>query len=520
MIMARSVRLSAPRDLDRSDAPYLLERDDADFLSATLAELSSDPGLDRLRATRAQARNSDRTLKLFPPVQRRFHLALVEVSCDEPGRPRLDPARVESAGMVVRRLYGHGGAVEGWLRGGGVLQGWAPVDRLGGGDSDPAAEVRRTRSDTGVASLDRALRALEAGSDTSILDEDIVPMFVAPPDVCCRTGRTVYYGVVPTASSDVAETEPDLTTVFEGFEADSSAFRAHLVQPLRGVLYRFPPAPDANDRFDADWLESLMEAAPGTAEHRFLLLLRQVAVEFDAFGDSPESADFLGQLEGIRLRYRLRDDEDERRTVSAADFLANATSVLMDGGSGSVEMPEDWPALNTPEREALSRAMSSAMLKRFESVAGRPGRYDDPDARYVLRTFVRLKPEDGCPSQTIWSEYTEPFVIAPWYESVGDPVQIALPDMADRDLLRKMRPNVAFTLPPALNALLSSNPKDLMEGKSGNAPVELGWICSFSIPVITFCAFLVLNIFLSLFDLIFRWKMFIKICVPYPKARG
>jgi hypothetical protein len=59
-----------------------------------------------------------------------------------------------------------------------------------------------------------------------------------------------------------------------------------------------------------------------------------------------------------------------------------------------------------------------------------------------------------------------------------------------------------------------------MEGKSGDAPVELGWICSFSIPVITFCAFLVLNIFLSLFDLIFRWMMFIKICVPYPKARA
>lgn len=518
--MARSVHLSAPRDLERSDAPYLLERDDADFVSATLTELSSEPGLDRLRSTQAQARDPRQTLKLFPPVQRRFHLALVEASCDEPGRPRLDPERVESAGMVVRRLDGPGGAVEGWLRGGGALQGWAPVDRLGGGDSDPAAEVRRARSDTGVPSLDRALRALGAGSDASLLDEDVVPMFVAPPDVCCATGRTVYYGVVPTASSDVAETEPDLTTIFAGFDADSSAFRAHLVQPLRGESYRFPAAPDANDRFDADWLEALLEASPGSGEHRFLLLLRQVAVEFDAFGESPESEALLGELGEIRLRYRLRDDEEERRTVSAAAFLAEATSVLMDGGSGSVEMPEDWPSLDALEREALSRAMSAAMLKRFESVAGRPGRYDDPDARYVLRTFVRLKPEGRCPSRTIWSEYTEPFVIAPWYESVGDPVQIALPDMADRDLLRKMRPNVSFTLPPALNALLSGNPKDLMEGKSSNAPVELGWICSFSIPVITFCAFLVLNIFLSLFDLIFRWKMFIKICVPYPKARG
>jgi hypothetical protein len=274
------------------------------------------------------------------------------------------------------------------------------------------------------------------------------------------------------------------------------------------------------DRFDADWLEALLEAPPGSGEHRFLLLLRQVAVEFDAFGDSPESLAVREQLAGIELRYRRDEDEAERRTVSAADFLEEATRVLMDAGSGSVELPEEWPALDVGRREALARALHGAMLARFRTVSGRPGRYDDPDARYVLRTFVRLKPEAGCLGPTIWSEYTEPFVIAPWYESAGDPVQIALPDLGDRDLLRRMRPNVAFTLPPALQALLSGNPKELMEGKSSGAPAELGWICSFSIPVITFCAFLVLNIFLSLFDLIFRWMMFIKICVPYPKARA
>ena len=45
----------------------------------------------------------------------------------------------------------------------------------------------------------------------------------------------------------------------------------------------------------------------------------------------------------------------------------------------------------------------------------------------------------------------------------------------------------------------------------------LGWICSFSIPIITLCAFIVLSIFLSLFDLIFKWMAFIKICIPFPK---
>ena len=36
-------------------------------------------------------------------------------------------------------------------------------------------------------------------------------------------------------------------------------------------------------------------------------------------------------------------------------------------------------------------------------------------------------------------------------------------------------------------------------------------------PVITICAFIVLNIFLTLFNLIFGWLFFIKVCIPFPK---
>ncbi|HEX9107841.1 MAG TPA: hypothetical protein VF832_11445, partial [Longimicrobiales bacterium] len=91
--------------------------------------------------------------------------------------------------------------------------------------------------------------------------------------------------------------------------------------------------------------------------------------------------------------------------------------------------------------------------------------------------------------------------------------------LSNRDLLKSLKPNVAFTLPPALQNLLQGNPKDLMSGKPSGGSMTIGWICSFSIPVITFCAFIVLNIFLSLFDLIFNWMLFIKICIPYPKAK-
>jgi hypothetical protein len=162
--------------------------------------------------------------------------------------------------------------------------------------------------------------------------------------------------------------------------------------------------------------------------------------------------------------------------------------------------------------------MSQSMQARFAAVKGRPGRFDDSEARYVLRAFVRLKPEAGCPPKTIWSDYSEPFVIAPWYEGATAPAQIPLPDVS---LLKALKPNVSFLLPPKLQTLLGGDPKKMKDGELSDSPsLDIGWICSFSIPIITLCAFIVLNIFLSLFDLFFRWMFYIKICIPFPKFKG
>jgi hypothetical protein len=95
-----------------------------------------------------------------------------------------------------------------------------------------------------------------------------------------------------------------------------------------------------------------------------------------------------------------------------------------------------------------------------------------------------------------------------------------MPDLMDREQLKRVRPTVAFSLPPRLAALLQTKPKDLRDGKGdGGNGLGLGWICSFSLPIITLCAFIVLNIFLQLFNLIFFWLPFLKICIPIPKDK-
>ena len=515
--------IAAPRSLANGlRAPLILQREDDDFIGGVLAELSSDATRARLIASRAATRDAG-VLKLFQPIQRRFHVALMEAWCETPGTPRIDPRKVDSAGLVLRRVRRRANGTpryEGWMHGAGKVRGWLPVESLGAADADPRPGLRLAREDTGVADVDRALRALAPMRDAAVLDEQTVPMFVAPPDVCDKAGRTIFYGVVPTTSSERAEGPADTATLFEGFGPESADFVDHLIQPLRGLAYDFPD-PGSGRRFTADWSKVLQPAEPGSgtsgALHRFHSLLRQLVVEFDVLGDSAAAARLRAELATIWLPC-TPGPGNAARAVVAANFIADAARVLLDGESGTVEMPLSWPARTGAARQRLLQALHGSMLARFQTVTGAPGRFDDTEDRYVLRAFVRLKPDHGCPARTIWSaDYSEPFVIAPWYEGGSAPVQIKLPNLADRNVLKAMKPNVSFIVPKALQNLLGGDPQKLLKGEKPGDSTTIGWICSFSIPVITFCAFIVLNLFLSLFDLFFSWLRFVKICLPYPK---
>jgi hypothetical protein len=53
--------------------------------------------------------------------------------------------------------------------------------------------------------------------------------------------------------------------------------------------------------------------------------------------------------------------------------------------------------------------------------------------------------------------------------------------------------------------------------KAGDGPCAGGLVCSFSIPIITICALILLIIFVKLLDMVFFWMPFFQICLPLPK---
>jgi len=588
MVSHHEVILSAPRDLAVGGAPAILQRSDEDFIEAVLASLRDANGriglrdslartvsiasgtdtrarskrgsgrglFDKLRDASRQlglaggrlaaapavkseqevvegirrAAEGSPVLKLFQPIQRQFNLAVMEARCDTPGEPRIDPMRVEGAGMVVRRLVrdANGNEVkQGWMRAGESLKGWARIGTAADGATrgnrhDPEALRRLSRPTTGQPVLDREVSALLAAQEDALLNESVVPMFVAPPDVCKAAAATLFYGLIPTTSSEKAEGgAPEFDEA--AFGPTTADFREHLVGPLRGLGDSLP-RPGRPLTSDLASIASNVPASEGSAMKRLLLLLRQLAVEFDAFGDSAEAEALMGVLNSIALPLADATGKPIPGSHPAGDFLAAASRILLNEESISPAptIPAGWPALDNSTRDALARALSACLRVRFEAVSGVPGRFDEANARYVLRAFVRLKPEGLCPARTVWGDYSPAFVIAPWYEGSGaPPVQVALPDPGDKEMLKKLKPNVAFTVPASLQNLLSGDPLDLMDGKKpADSNLKLGWICSFNIPIITICAFIVLNIFLSLFDLFFRWMLFIKICIPFPKKGG
>jgi hypothetical protein len=531
MVKPHTVLLRAPRELDpahatqpgHSGAPAILQRSDDDFLEAMLESLRSTASRTELAADLASTRVAG-VLKLFQPVQRQFHLAVLEALCDIPGDPRIDPKRIESAGMVLRRI-GANGVHEGWMRASGKLRGWVALPTHAESDArhDPVAAKRLALKAVGPRAIARELASFASMQPGALFEEHVVPLFAAPPDVCEDAGRTLYYGLVPTTSSELAQAPAEGP---RDFGPDTDAFRNHLVGMLTGDAMTF----DTAGQTVAPAWHAIADIAPTEPGHvasltLFVRMLEQLAIEFDAFGKSDASVAVFNELQTILLPLVARAGESARAPVKAGEFLRDCVAVVLERDEHAAnppEMPASWPARDAAAGGRLAALLSAALTERFKTVQGGAGRFDRTGARYQIRAFVRIKPECGCPARIEWSDYSEPFTIAPWYDGAGaPPITVQLPDPTDRGLLASLKPNVSFVVPPSIFNLLSGDAKKLAQGsgKASDSP-SLQWICSFSIPIITICAFIVFSIFLTLFDLIFRWMLFIKICLPFPKIGG
>jgi hypothetical protein len=473
-------------------APVILRRTDREFLNATLNGLKTSEGRTQLAQTVVATRDSSGVLKLSQPVHQVFHVALAELYCDTFGGPRLDPAKIDSSGLVIRRISTTPGVMERWSKAGDQIAGWVPcVDD----DFEPDPARRRRRVTSGNIEIDRLLTLPVSAYDP--YTESVAPFFPAPPDVCAESRSTILYGLVPVTSREKID-ESLVTQTF-----DPATVQGQIPYFLTTGGSRTVPLANATvsaSDFSAD--------APGTS---FLNNLRVLAAEFDCFAASGAGKAFFDGINQLTV-----NDSDGNPISGLGDFLKNAQGALLSSSGGSITMPAAWPDIDQPTGDAIAALAQAAMESRGAAMMAGEARFEDPTQQYRLRAFARVKRSDGCPPVLVWSDYSEPFTIASWYDTAGlPPVRITLPPF---DSLKNLAPNVAFAMPGDLFNAMNMDAKGALSGSPSPSNMSLGlmWLCSFNIPTITICAFIVLNIFLGLFDLFLHWMLFIKICIPIP----
>lgn len=513
--------------------PVLLQMHDTDFPAHFLQDLSH-PDQPAVSSTQTVLSSDGSPATLLQPVQRTVHLAMIELNCETLGLPPVAPTRVQSAGLVIRRVYRRPAqprAVDevhslplAWVHTAGGSFDWV---RLKHGQEclDPEP-TKRPALQSGWTELNQALAAMQL---SSVNTEVFTPAFVAPPEVCNALGRTVVYGLVPTASSEVSDAQP-LPPSFT--DADDRQRLSDNLPPFLKSGPVAPPLPDTT--VTAQWLSDdfLENQQPPLGQsnialfQNFTATLRMLQSVFGAFDGTPEGDRIVALLNNYDVvqNTTVTDSAGAQVTVATSvalgTFYSEAADALLGANSSatsSVRMPVTWPTLGSQDQSSLLDLLIAALQPQASKVLAPQGRFQDPSRFYTLRIFLRLKPETpGCPTQLVWSLPSEPFRIAAWYEGGGRPhPPIVLPDV--QNLRAMAKPNAFFAVPASLmNAMQGANLSGLMKGSGGGGGITIDWICGFNIPLITICAFFILNLFFSLLAIIFFWLPFFKICIPIP----
>ena len=149
------------------------------------------------------------------------------------------------------------------------------------------------------------------------------------------------------------------------------------------------------------------------------------------------------------------------------------------------------------------------------------------------------RPNCGVLAPSVVSEPTASFQLASFFDpdAPARAIRVEMPQDTTPAGLRKFDKNTAFIMSDVLcgqfgkmkgmtfgNLVQSVLPfpfkQNLNLGSMAPCPAGSGTTCSFSIPIITICALILLLIIVKLLDIVFFWMPFFQICLPLPKFKA
>lgn len=447
-------------------------------------------------------------LKLYQAAHQRFYLVTGALACRIPGVPdrTVDTSQKESVYFVLRQIDADGSECA-WS-----ANGWVALD-------DPENTVLPT--------------------------EQRQPVFPFSFEYAGTT-RRLMAGLIPVASREAA---PSLTadaigTVSASADPRSGLFEQQITASLASIRkwYNDHPTPSTAPTSERrqvehalayafmDLMTALKENVPalsnaikGAGINNNLTVYGNAA---DLAGLIRNSAEIPGTLKAIdapQTRDYLLDTMGADGDVSDAPgmstaWIYNRTSPTISAWVNPDDQNWGDMAVQKNYAKALTGSTYTPQPSQYPSLP-----LSDPTgSKFHVIRMVYERPQ--CQCLTI-SAPTRPFQLAPFFDPDAPvrPIRIAMPIDTTVEGLKKYDKGVSVLISNQLKAQMNrvSSLKDMIAGDANpEGTIDLGMICSLSIPIITICALIILMIMVSLLNIIFMWLPFFKICLPIPLPRS
>ena len=493
-------------------------------------------------------------LKLFQPIHGHFNLISASLVCRIPGMPDrlLDAADDEAVGFVLRRLVPMpaSGATATVGSGSGASKlgtGGSSIDGQAADAPDAQVEDARLVEHAWIADPLAGPGWQPVGTSAArlVANEELLPLF--PLQFQDGGRRRLFVGLIPTGSVETfkatgtlspAATTPDGSPVDgrpDEFDTQVIAPLAELVRTKaavdKGTVPQAAKVAASNLRQEASEF-LLLDFADLLRIHMPTLWTAVRAAQRPASGAGPQA--LYDALTAARASSAPNARTIRALLVEAAD---KALRIADEGGSaaamgvdladavglrdaGGLPAEPTFTALRATIRGALPEppAATTEPPRADAAAAGNVPKLAGRRARFVVRCVFR-RPRCLPLPLDIVSDPTEPFTIAPFFDpdAPARTVRVELPVKTTIAELRKYPKSVGFAISNQLREQMSrvTDLKKTMDGELGaGESLDLGMLCSFSIPIITICALIVLLIFVGLLNLVFWWMPFLRICLP------
>ena len=433
---------------------------------------------------------TDPVLKLFQPAHGRFYLVCASLCCIRPGFPdrAVRLADDESVYFVLRKQQND--QEYGWVLGSNGPLGWQPI-------STPGGQV--------------------------LAGEEQLPLaFTA-----AGNGRKLMFGYLPVASRDAYQALP------AELPGEPVATDARLME-LQG---RFSQQLIWVNAVELDNPDEEADVALRLSVYMMLDLWEYLQTYLPPVGEAlftGDTSDLDGANEDLAT---FLDGQALGGGVSLADALhevATTRAVLNDlGDAASLPSPFGNETADTYDYTLKNRTLDTATLEtRVE--AALIAADEETEASEVTVAVPKFQPDTGetfivrcvydrprCSQKEYWvSQPSVVFQMAAFYDPDAPvrPVRIQLPEVS-MSSLRRFKKGIGFITSQELQDKVAGiNGAQVNLLSNSLSELSLGYLCTFSLPIITLCAFILLLVMVIILNIVFWWIPFLKICLPIPQV--